>query len=55
LRFEQHQNGEVENTKYCSPLKPIYFAACANQQDALREKYFKTHDSKIYLKNRLVN
>ena len=25
------------------------------QQDALREKYFKTHDSKIYLKNRLVN
>ena len=56
LRFEQHQNGEVESTKYRRPLKLIYFEACLNQQDALkREKYFKTHYGKMYLKNRLAN
>ena len=25
LRFEQHQNGEVDSTKYRRPLKLIYF------------------------------
>ena len=56
LRFEQHQNGEVESTKYRRPLKLIYFEACLNQKDALkREKYFKTHYGKMYLKNRLKN
>ena len=56
LRFEQHQNGEVESTKYRRPLKLIYFEACLNQQDSLkREKYFKTHYGKMYLKNRLAN
>lgn len=56
LRFEQHQNGKVESTKYRRPLKLIYFEACLNQQDALkREKYFKTHYGKMFLKNRLNN
>ena len=56
LRFEQHQNGEVESTSYRRPLKLIYFEACLNQQDALkREKYFKTHYGKIFLKNKLAN
>lgn len=56
LRFEQHQNGEVDSTKYRQPLKLIYFEACLNQKDALkREKYFKTHYGKMYLKNRLAN
>ncbi|MFO7864900.1 MAG: GIY-YIG nuclease family protein [Salinivirgaceae bacterium] len=56
LRFEQHQKGEVESTRYRRPLKLIYFEACLNQQDALkREKYFKTHYGKMYLKNRLAN
>jgi len=54
LRFEQHQNGEVESTKHRRPLKLIYFEACLNQDDALkREKYFKTHYGKMFLKNRL--
>jgi len=54
LRFEQHQKGYVESTKYRRPLKLIYFEACLNQQDALkREKYFKTHYGKMFLKNRL--
>ncbi len=44
LRFEQHQKGEVESTKYRRPLQIIYFEACINRKDALkREKYFKTH------------
>lgn len=54
LRFEQHQNGRVESTKHRRPLKLIYFEACINQKDALkREKYFKTHYGKMFLKNRL--
>jgi putative endonuclease len=54
LRFEQHNNGEVESTKYRRPLNLIYFEACLNQKDALkREKYFKTHYGKMFLKNRL--
>jgi putative endonuclease len=54
LRFEQHQNGKVESTKHRRPLKLIYFEACLNQRDALRrEKYFKTHYGKMFLKNRL--
>jgi len=56
LRFEQHNRGKVESTKYRRPLKLIYFEACLNQQDALkREKYFKTHYGKMFLKNRLKN
>lgn len=56
LRFEQHQNGQVDSTKYRRPLELIYYEACLNQQDALkREKYFKTHYGKMFLKNRLNN
>lgn len=56
LRFEQHQSGEVTSTKHRRPLQLIYFEACLNQKDAThREKYFKTHYVKMYLKNRLKN
>ena len=54
LRFEQHCNGLVESTKDRRPLKIVYYEACLKQQDALkREKYFKTHYGKLFLKNRL--
>ncbi|QSS96411.1 GIY-YIG nuclease family protein [Psychroflexus sp. ALD_RP9] len=54
LRFEQHNKGYVESTKQRRPLKMIYFEACLSQNDALRrEKYFKTHYGKMFLKNRL--
>ena len=54
LRFEQHEKGRVESTKDRRPLKLIYFEACLTQEDALkREKYFKTHYGKMFLKNRL--
>ena len=55
LRFEQHKKGEVDSTRYRRPLKLIYFEACIKQEDALkREKYFKTHYGKMFLKNRLA-
>ena len=54
LRFEQHQNGKVESTKHRRPLQLIYFEACLNQNDSIRrEKYFKTHYGKMFLKKRL--
>ena len=54
LRFEQHSKGLVESTKNRRPLKLIYYEACLNQKDALkREKYFKTHYGKMFLRNRL--
>lgn len=54
IRFEQHNNGEVESTKNRQPLVLIYFEGSLNQQDAThREKYLKTHLGKMYLKNRL--
>ena len=55
LRFEQHQKGDVESTMHRRPLVLIYFEACLNQEDALnREKYFKTHYGKMFIKNRLA-
>ena len=54
LRFEDHQKGRVESTKNRKPLKLIYFEGCLNKKDAMhREKYFKTHLGKMFLKNRL--
>ncbi len=54
LRFEEHQKGYVKSTKDRRPLRLIYFEGCLNKKDALhREKYFKTHFGKMFLKNRL--
>ena len=55
-RILMHNNGKVLSTKYRRPLKLIYFEGCINQQDATRrEKYLKSGNGKIYLKNRLSN
>ncbi len=55
-RVGEHNNGEVYSTKMRRPLKLIYFEGCMNQQDATRrEKYLKSGNGKIYLKNRLRN
>ena len=56
LRMEQHEKGEVTSTRHRRPLKLIYFEACLTKEDALRrEKYFKTHYGRMYIKNRLQN
>ena len=53
-RFEEHEKGFVESTKYRRPLKLIYYEACIDRSDATRrEKYFKTHHGKMYLGRRL--
>lgn len=55
-RIKQHNDGDVESTKYRRPLKLIYYEVCINQQDALhREKYLKTTYGKRYIRNRLKN
>jgi putative endonuclease len=53
-RLVEHNNGHVPSTKSRIPLVLIYYEACANQKDALRrEKYLKSGNGKIYIKNRL--
>jgi putative endonuclease len=53
-RFEQHQKGLVASTKDRRPMELIYYEACLNQDDATkREKYFKTHYGKMFLRKRL--
>ncbi|MEQ8878337.1 MAG: GIY-YIG nuclease family protein [Cyclobacteriaceae bacterium] len=54
LRIEAHNSGKVESTKHRRPLRLIYYEACLTQEDALkREKYFKTHYGKMFIKKRL--
>ena len=53
-RFEHHNKGKVSSTVNRRPLKLIYWEGCLNQQDATRrEKYLKSGNGKLYLKNRL--
>lgn len=53
-RFEQHQKGRIESTKDRRPLELIYYEACLDQKDATkREKYLKTYNGKMFLRNRL--
>ncbi len=54
LRFEQHCAGLVKSTKFRRPLDLIYCEICTVESDAKRrEKYFKTHYGRMFLKNRL--
>jgi putative endonuclease len=55
-RIEEHVKGNVFSTKNRLPIKLIYWEGCLNQQDATRrEKYLKSGNGKIYLRNRLSN
>ena len=54
LRFDQHQKGMVFSTKNRRPLELVYFEGCLNEEYAKkREKYFKTHYGKMFLKKRI--
>ena len=54
LRIEQRKLGKVESTKHRRPLELIYFEGCPTKKDALkREKYFKTHYGRMFIKKRL--
>jgi putative endonuclease len=53
-RFSEHKAGKVISTKNRGLLELIYWEGCLNQQDATRrEKYLKSGNGKIYIKNRL--
>ena len=53
-RFEHHQKGRVDSTKDRRPLELIYYEACLDSRDATkREKYFKSHHGRMFLKKRL--
>ena len=53
-RLQEHNDGKVISTCYRRPLKLIYFEGCLTQHDATRrEKYMKSGNGKIYLRNRL--
>jgi len=53
-RIKSHERGMVFSTKHRLPIQLIYFEGCLNQQDATRrEKYLKSGNGKIYLRNRL--
>ncbi|MBE0662765.1 MAG: GIY-YIG nuclease family protein [Bacteroidales bacterium] len=55
-RLQFHNEGKVPSTKNRVPLELLYFEGCINQQDATRrEKYLKSGNGKIYIKNRLRN
>ena len=55
-RITLHNDGQVKSTRNRRPLKLIYWEGCINQQDATRrEKYLKSGNGKIYLRNRLSN
>ncbi|MCH7755178.1 GIY-YIG nuclease family protein [candidate division KSB1 bacterium] len=53
-RIGEHNKGETKSTMNRRPLILIYFEACMDKRDAMRrEKYLKSGNGKIYLKNRL--
>lgn len=53
-RFEHHNKGYVESTKYRRPLELIYYESCLDKEDALRrERYFKSYRGRQFVKNRL--
>ena len=55
-RIKDHIRGKVASTKNRRPLLLVYFESSLNQQDATRrEKYLKSGNGKIYLKNRIRN
>jgi len=54
LRISQHDKGLVQSTKSRRPLILIYYEVCCEKWDAIkREKYFKTHYGRMFIKNRL--
>jgi len=54
VRFEQHNNGEVQSTKAYRPWILIYYEAYRSKRDSgIREKRLKMHAAKNELRARL--
>ena len=55
-RFELHNSGGVQSTKYRVPLDIVYYEVCYNKSDAIhREKYLKTTFGRRYIRHRIKN
>ncbi|MGH7846176.1 MAG: GIY-YIG nuclease family protein [Candidatus Binatia bacterium] len=53
-RFANHNNGNVQSTRYRIPFELLYYEGSRSKIDALhRERYLKTTYGKRYLKSRL--
>ena len=53
-RFQQHNHGKVESTRYRTPFELIYYEASRYANDAFhRERYLKSTYGHRYLRNRL--
>ena len=53
-RFDEHNQGKVESTRYRTPFELIYYEGCRCVADAVhRERYLKSTYGHRYLKNRL--
>jgi len=54
-RFEEHQRGLVDSTRYRQPLILVYYEACLSKEKAIqREKYFKSGFGRRFLKTRIT-
>jgi putative endonuclease len=53
-RFNEHNKGMVEATKYRTPLELVYYEACLSKEKAIRrEKQLKTGFGRHFLKSRI--
>jgi len=53
-RFQEHNSGNNESTKFRRPFKLLYYECHSHQADALRrERYFKTTKGKSTLRQML--
>ncbi|MDO8497117.1 MAG: GIY-YIG nuclease family protein [bacterium] len=53
-RFEEHNRGLVDATRYRIPFILVYYEACLAETKAIqREKYFKTGFGRRFLKSRI--
>ena len=53
-RYQKHQQGLVDATKYRLPLILVYYEACLSKEGAIaREKQLKTGFGRKYLKGRI--
>ncbi|OIO15024.1 excinuclease ABC subunit C [Candidatus Gottesmanbacteria bacterium CG_4_10_14_0_8_um_filter_37_24] len=53
-RFEEHNKGLVNSTKYRRPLQLVYYEVCLKRSKAIsREKQLKSGFGRAYLKRRI--
>ena len=53
-RLAEHQNGQVESTRFRRPIVLVYYEACLDMKKSVnRERYFKTGFGRRFLKARI--